>query len=359
MEDTDRKKRKRVYDESDNSDSSSSSASESNSSSSSDSDSESSGSHKKKKKKVKKEKAKKDKKKKSKGSKAEKKRLKEAKKLLKRARTSTTGQNSNSTSGGAPGESRTQISSDDYFQKADEFRVWLQREKGLFLGDMKTDQARKYFKKFVKKWNGNELGNDYYDGLDHTRFDSAQMTRHKWGFTRNLSSHEKFNLQTMRDSVDTDTFHKSSEKRAAERDRLIPTGPQLPVRPQDPATRDERRALDAKILKAERKAFRGDQKVIEEELVPKETGREAMLEKRRAKGAYARQENDTMPEMNDRDIMGGDSRSDFRQMIQARDNRTARVAIEKSARATELIAKEKGKMDALLKSLNLDPNTYR
>ena len=70
--------------------------------------------------------------------------------------------------------------------------------------------------------------------------------------------------------------------------------------------------------------------MVEEELVPKETGREAMLEKRRQKGAYTRVDNDAggMVGVQEADAMGGDSKSDFRRMVQSRDSRFQRKYVK-------------------------------
>jgi hypothetical protein len=53
--------------------------------------------------------------------------------------------------------SQTEISKDDYFIKAAEFRVWLHEKKNKYLDELKSDDARYYFGKFVKAWNRFEL----------------------------------------------------------------------------------------------------------------------------------------------------------------------------------------------------------
>lgn len=49
------------------------------------------------------------------------------------------------------------IGEDDYFEKANEFRVWLKESKGKYLDEISSKEARRYFKKFVKRWNDYEL----------------------------------------------------------------------------------------------------------------------------------------------------------------------------------------------------------
>ncbi|KAI9144004.1 hypothetical protein BKA69DRAFT_899904 [Paraphysoderma sedebokerense] len=57
----------------------------------------------------------------------------------------------------------TPISTDDYFLRANEFRLWLKERKKIFFEDLSSDESRKHFKKFVKRWNEGKLkrGFDY------------------------------------------------------------------------------------------------------------------------------------------------------------------------------------------------------
>lgn len=49
------------------------------------------------------------------------------------------------------------INEDDYFEKANEFRLWLKESKRKYLDEISSKEARRYFKKFVGKWNDYEL----------------------------------------------------------------------------------------------------------------------------------------------------------------------------------------------------------
>ena len=51
----------------------------------------------------------------------------------------------------------TEISKDDYFIKAAEFRVWLNEKKHKYFNELSSEDARYYFGKFVKAWNKFEL----------------------------------------------------------------------------------------------------------------------------------------------------------------------------------------------------------
>jgi len=52
---------------------------------------------------------------------------------------------------------RLAISEDEYYTKSTEFRLWLRRSKKKYFEEMTADDARRYFKKFVKAWNNFDL----------------------------------------------------------------------------------------------------------------------------------------------------------------------------------------------------------
>ncbi len=57
------------------------------------------------------------------------------------------------------------ISSDDFFTKSEEFRVWLKLSQNVFFEDLTSKEARKIFdKEFVKDYNKGKLTSMYYDG---------------------------------------------------------------------------------------------------------------------------------------------------------------------------------------------------
>ena len=177
-----------------------------------------------------------------------------------------------------------------------------------------------------------------------------------------MSANEKFQLQTVRDTVDTNTFHKSLQDLNPLAAARVPRTSQGPMRPAlDQATREDNRERDYQQRKQDRKAFRRHEKQIQDELVPKPDpgSREAQLEKRRQKGAYAHQERDSMPEMREYDLMGGGARSEFQQQLQHRERRFQRKANNQNVKAAEAVQKERNRMDALLGSLGMDRNTYR
>lgn len=68
---------------------------------------------------------------------------------------------------------------------------------------------------------------------------------------------------------------------------------------------------EKKLQKLERKKFSKDQEVLMDELLPKATGREALLEKKALRREQARAREDSPEVFRERDVMGGGD--DFQQ----------------------------------------------
>ena len=95
------------------------------------------------------------------------------------------------------------IDEDDYFAKAEEFRVWLHERKRVYLDDLSTDDARDRFLGFVSEWNDGRLDRMYYDGVPPAVRDRCKRTRHAWNFK--LSDKEKWDLASTKDNIDSQT----------------------------------------------------------------------------------------------------------------------------------------------------------
>ncbi len=74
---------------------------------------------------------------------------------------------------------------------------------------------------------------------------------------------------------------------------------------------EEDRILEKKMEKLERKKFHKAQDAVIDELLPKATGREALLEKKALRREQARNREDSPEIMKERDVMGGGD--DFQQ----------------------------------------------
>eukprot|EP00047_Mylnosiga_fluctuans_P020402 m.92176 g.92176 ORF g.92176 m.92176 type:complete len:105 (+) comp8502_c1_seq4:128-442(+) len=89
--------------------------------------------------------------------------------------------------------------------------------------------------------------------------------------------------------------------------------------------------------------------MVLEELVPKESGREARIDKKRAE-TQARREREASPEANDKDLMGGGP--DFKAEMERKRNFMALKHIERREEALDKIAayreKERSKMAEFL-----------
>lgn len=51
-----------------------------------------------------------------------------------------------------PGGAR-RLSADDYYAESAQFRRWLAATRRKYLGELESGDARRYFDKFVRRWN--------------------------------------------------------------------------------------------------------------------------------------------------------------------------------------------------------------
>ena len=94
------------------------------------------------------------------------------------------------------------ITETDYFVKAPEFSLWLTEARGSYIDELSSEEARRLFAKFVKKWNGGELSSKFYVGVPAAQ---AVRTRHQWGFAASLSESDQLTLDRTKDGVDSAT----------------------------------------------------------------------------------------------------------------------------------------------------------
>ncbi|KAF9576817.1 hypothetical protein EC968_003324 [Mortierella alpina] len=239
------------------------------------------------------------------------------------------------------------ISEDDYFTKSAEFRLWLKQAKKKYFEDMSADDTRRYFKKFVRAWNNFDLDESYYKGIRSAQLSSKGTTKYQWGFVKKIAQEDKDRVESVRDSIDTMTNIKFANEvsrltgkstagsldsaprsNGASRIALGPSfppsseAPRLSRRPMtadDVAEKEERDSRSRLHHRAEMRSYRKSKEADLEELVPKATGREAMLEKRRAQTAYNRRERSPDVELPEQDLMGtGD---DYKSMLAAEKRR--------------------------------------
>ncbi|KAJ3226917.1 hypothetical protein HK099_003869 [Clydaea vesicula] len=66
-----------------------------------------------------------------------------------------------------------EISSDDFYSKNKEFRLWLKGEKKKHIDEISSKAAHKYFDKFVKRWNKRKLPKEFYN-LEESRLEDPR-----------------------------------------------------------------------------------------------------------------------------------------------------------------------------------------
>ncbi|KAG0253608.1 hypothetical protein BG011_006258 [Mortierella polycephala] len=231
------------------------------------------------------------------------------------------------------------ISEEDYFTKSTEFRLWLRQAKKKYFEDLTADESRRYFRKFVKAWNNFELDESYYKGIRSSQLSSKSTTKYQWGFAKKIGKEDQSRVESIRDSIDTMTNTRFAnevsrltgkstasalDSGSAPKKILGPTMPssassRRPQTADEVFEREEEGRYRRQQNRADQKAYRKTKESVMEELVPKATGREAMLEKKRAQNAYHRQERSPDVELPEQDLMGGGD--DFKSMLAAEKRR--------------------------------------
>ncbi|KAJ3272454.1 hypothetical protein HDV01_005523 [Terramyces sp. JEL0728] len=143
----------------------------------------------------------------------------------------------------------------------------------------------------------------------------------------------------------------NERKRAKEKAKLLASK----VSNLDWDEEQEMKAVDRYEEKLGRKRFRKYQEVVLEELVPKKTGKEALLEKKKMLTAYHKQENEVDPAMKDSDIFGDDDFNEeiLRQAAKEAQQKSKRMRIqkEKAEQMEERIKERQKKEEQTLKML--------
>ncbi|KAF7726610.1 hypothetical protein EC973_008574 [Apophysomyces ossiformis] len=235
------------------------------------------------------------------------------------------------------------ISDEDYFEKATEFRLWLRESKHKYFDDLDSHDSRRYFKKFVKAWNRFELEEKYYKGLNSAQLSSADTTRYKWAFAKKLDQYE---LDTIRDSVDSLTSKSGSSPTvgAESRGRRRNVGPAMPPpssKAHDQTELEDQMEREKAARRSETRQRRHKQEEYLDEVAPKETGREAMIAKRRATNAFHKRERSPDVELSEADLMGGD---DFHARLAAEKRKEERRKARREEYQQQRLAPLQGKM---------------
>lgn len=193
----------------------------------------------------------------------------------------------------------------------------------LYFEDLTSKEAMDLFeRKFVKKFNRGELKSMYYRGIPSDILDQTKRTAHKWAFMDRLDESERLKLASTKDTVAIST----------------------------------NRAAKSKL---ERKKYYKDKRVVEEELVPKSTGREAVIEKRKQVGqklhgaSRDREENQDGLDLSESVTMGGSD--NFQAKVRARKDYRDRKDAEKAERIHEIQIQESERMRKFVLDMGLEP----
>ncbi|KAI9349862.1 hypothetical protein DFJ73DRAFT_402399 [Zopfochytrium polystomum] len=221
----------------------------------------------------------------------------------------------------------------DYYLRSAEFIAWLKDAKGKYITEIKMEKAKKYFTKFARQWNRGELDARYYKGgVAMTAMASRERTSYRWKF-KGVTEADTAKLYDAKDSVVGMTASSAPLLEPRKRPTAA-AGPapqsdssggaqsganSLPVggrRPAGTAASDDDNdgslSPTTRARLAARSAARTHTRRVAadlEELAPKATGREAVLEKRRAAGAFHRREREVDVVLGDGELMGGPGES--------------------------------------------------
>ncbi|KAG7100081.1 hypothetical protein E1B28_001864 [Marasmius oreades] len=203
------------------------------------------------------------------------------------------------------------ISVSDYFQKSNEFRVWLKDEKGKYFDELSGEKSRSYFRKFVKAWNRGKLSSTLYAGIENSDLPATSQTSYKWSFTSKSTRADNAALEQIRESVGAATQNRPesspSSSAAPNKGRML--GPTLPSASDMQLAKETAAEIREEERKHKRKRERMEGKERIEDMVgPKEVGREGMLEKKRMKrenDRTFREKGDEGLEADESTLMGG------------------------------------------------------
>lgn len=171
------------------------------------------------------------------------------------------------------------ITEDEYYNRSPEFSQWLLEARNTYFSDLTTEETHERFRDFVKAWNKGKLPGKYYAGMAGT---TMRRTAHNWGI--------KALPPTVRGG-----------------DRLAGAVGLAAAMAEDTEKRYEAKGASRQAEAGERRKWRADQKELLDEMLPKATGREAMIEKKAARREAARARDDSPDHVSrSMDIMGDD-----------------------------------------------------
>ena len=270
----------------------------------------------------------------------------------------------------------SRLTPSDYFARSAEFRLWLHNTHQLHLDSISTERAHILFDSFIDAWNRRTLPPSYYLGVDSSALPPSTLTSHRWRFVERMADEEKMAIASTRDAVDTSTHHHTYQQEfaAAAAEERGGKGVGKVGEGGAGGVGSERRGGGGEGGRGgggggERRegGGQGDRRWKErvkeglEELAPRETGRERVLERRRERGEYARRERDEgMEELDEAEVMevggggvGGREGGELERLKERERRREERREGDGRAKRAEYEAREKQRMRAMLESIGM------
>lgn len=258
---------------------------------------------------------------------------------------------------------REPISLEDYYAKNTEFRAWLHARGKRF--DEVRSPRRRYFPKFVRRWNAGELPQRFYQGAFSHEEKVKSLTGYQWAFERQMQAQEQLDAAQLVDSVSRDTLSRVVQKQREVGGNSAVGIVNLGARREDMAQEEEEdnREFRQDVARFKRKRERQrDQSVHEaalDEVAPKVSGRERELEKRREKaqkihGAAQEKEDlrDGAAGYSDDFLMGG-SDNTLERLKQKRRKREQQKSQQRHHRLEELRERESQRVQRFKQAMGL------
>jgi len=232
----------------------------------------------------------------------------------------------------------------------------LKETKGIHFEDLSSSKSRKKFSKFVEVWNRGSLPDKYYKGISAQDLEHNTRTKYTWGFAERLSSDDALKLGSVRDGIAKETNRPGKARSGApmptstvssSMSKSTSKGPTVKHPGGEELDGEDKRRYDRLMRKKQEKMERSNREAVLEELVPKADpgSREARLEKKKQKGAYAKGREDS-PELADTDIMGGGD--SFQERLRREKERRVRKESARAENIQQKVAAHQAKEEAIM-----------
>jgi hypothetical protein len=267
----------------------------------------------------------------------------------------------------------TAISADDYFLRSIDFRVWCKLFRKTPFESLDSDKAREIFAaEFVKDYNKGRLPDMFYTEIPAEIREATLKTQHQWNIK--VSKSEKETVSNISEDVQYQTDHVARDAwehmKKADASSNGSGRPQF-CQPVSSSSAGGGRSLDARRLadddkrddqrnhaKYEAKKYREYTRDVMDDVAPKETGRDALRDKRKGEAvvlhaaAREREEGRDGLDLSESFTMGGGD--DFQSMKARMSAGRNRREEAKEQRLQELQMKDKQRSEDFMSQLGVD-----